>query len=57
VSRFTYDDSITGAVRPRDGAIEKLVFADPGGYLSADAFHLDGSAHALRATRANERSR
>ncbi|MNZ89914.1 hypothetical protein D3C78_1088560 [compost metagenome] len=62
--RFPYDDFIAGTVRPRAGAVEKVLFADvngdrspeilviirsagTGGYLSADAFHFQGSTLSL----------
>jgi hypothetical protein len=62
--RFPYDDFLAGTVRPRNGTIETLKFADlngdaspeiivvmrsagTGGYISADAFQLRGSALSL----------
>jgi hypothetical protein len=58
--RFPHDDFIAGSIRPRDGAVANVLFADvdrdgapeivvvlrsagTGGYLSADAFRLQGT--------------
>jgi hypothetical protein len=62
--RFPYDDFIAGTVRPRNGAVERVLFPDvngdgspeivvvirsagTGGYLSADALHLQGTTLSL----------